>query len=212
MRGRSLVDLDSLTHDELYSLLDRAAEYRQKPPGELLRGTGVVNLFFEASTRTYASFTLAEQRLGAHIVSLNPTISSFTKGEALEDAATTLAAMGIRIIVTRHGTSGFPALLASYFDGHVINAGDGAHAHPTQALLDLLTMRDVFGRIDGLRVAIVGDVVHSRVARSNAVGLGMIGAQTIYVGPRTLVPDGLAGVNIAIERDLDAILPEVDVV
>jgi aspartate carbamoyltransferase catalytic subunit len=212
MPGRSLVDLDEFCAAELLSLLDLAAEFKLHPPPAALRGVTVVNLFFEPSTRTFVSFCMAEAALGAQIVSLNPTVSSVVKGETIEDTAATLSAMGVGGIVTRHSQPGFPAALAAAFDGFVVNAGDGAHAHPTQALLDMLTMREEFGRIAGLRVAIVGDVLHSRVARSNALGLRALGAEVIYAGPRTLLPPGLAAGGIRVEYDLDAILPELDAI
>jgi aspartate carbamoyltransferase catalytic subunit len=168
MRKRSLLDLDDLSAGELTHVLDLAERFAENPPPrDLLRDVCVVNLFFEASTRTYVSFAIAEQRVGADVIALPPGSSSLGKGETVADTAVTLAAMGVRVIVTRHPESGFPYRVAESFDGHVINAGDGRHAHPTQALLDLLTLRAEFGRIAGLRIAIVGDVMHSRVARSN---------------------------------------------
>jgi aspartate carbamoyltransferase catalytic subunit len=213
MSKRSLLDLDDFSAAELTSLLDRAERYQAQPPTRKeLAGLCVLNLFFEASTRTFVSFTIAEQRLGADVVALPPGSSSLGKGETIADTALTLAAMGVRVIVTRHPTSGFPARLAAAFDGHVVNAGDGSHAHPTQALLDLLTLRTEFGRIAGLRVAVVGDVLHSRVARSNIIGLRTLGAEVVLVGPRTLLPDAMAADGIAVTRDLDAVLPNVDAV
>jgi aspartate carbamoyltransferase catalytic subunit len=213
MRGRSLLDLDDLTSDETTYILHRATAFAERsPPRELLRGVCVVNLFFEPSTRTYTSFSIAEQRVGADVVALPPGTSSLGKGETLADTALTLAAMGVRVIVTRHPESGFPYRLADSFDGHVINAGDGSHAHPTQALLDLLTIWTEFGRIEGLRVALVGDVLHSRVARSNIIGLRRLGADVTLVGPPTLVPDAMAGAGVTVTRDLDAILPAMDAV
>jgi aspartate carbamoyltransferase catalytic subunit len=212
MPGRSLVDLDSLSVAELSYLLDTAAAYKIHPPPQSLTGRAVVNLFFEPSTRTFVSFSMAEAALGAHVISLNPSISSFVKGETIADTAQTLAAMGVSIVVTRHSEPGFVATFADAFEGNVVNAGDGAHAHPTQALLDMLTMRDVFGRIAGLKVAIVGDVLHSRVARSNAVGLRMLGADVTYCGPATVVPDGFSASGVRVVRNLDELLPEVDVV
>lgn len=175
-----------------------------------MRDVPVLNLFFEASTRTYTSFVLAQQRVGADIITLPPGNSSLGKGETIDDTALTLAAMGVRLIVTRHHASGFPYRLAQAFDGHVINAGDGRHAHPTQALLDIMTLRREFGTIRGLHVAIAGDILHSRVARSNILGLTMLGAKVTLVGPPTLLPDAMAAQNVHIVRDLDAVLPEID--
>jgi aspartate carbamoyltransferase catalytic subunit len=213
MAKASLLDVDDLKPQELTSLLDRAERFADDPPDRsALRGVCVLNLFFEPSTRTYVSFAIAEQRLGADVVVLPPGASSLDKGETLDDMAITLAAMGVGAIVVRHPESGFPARLAEAFDGHVVNAGDGSHAHPTQALLDLLTLRQEFGRIAGLRVAIVGDVLHSRVARSNVVGLRMLGADVVLVGPPTLLPDAMQFEGVPVERDFDAVLPAVDAV
>ncbi|MBC5811565.1 MAG: aspartate carbamoyltransferase catalytic subunit [Candidatus Eremiobacteraeota bacterium] len=211
MPARSLLDLDDFTSDELTYLLNRADAFDRRPPSRnLLAGITVVNLFFEASTRTFVSFAIAESRVGADVVALPPGSSSLGKGETIADTAITLAAMGVRVIVTRHPESGFPYRLAETFEGHVINAGDGRHAHPTQALLDLLTLKAEFGRIEGLRVALVGDILHSRVARSNVIGLKLLGADVVLVGPPTLLPDAMACDGVTIERDLDAILPTLD--
>jgi aspartate carbamoyltransferase catalytic subunit len=213
MRERSLLDLDDLTSDETSYLMQRATAFHANPPGrDLLRGVTVVNLFFEPSTRTYTSFAIAEARVGADVVALPPGSSSLGKGETIEDTALTLAAMGVKVIVTRHPESGFPYRLADSFAGHVINAGDGSHAHPTQALLDLLTIWTEFGRVAGLKVALVGDVLHSRVARSNVIGLRRLGADVTLIGPPTLVPDAMAGDGVRVAHDLDAILPQMDVV
>jgi aspartate carbamoyltransferase catalytic subunit len=213
MPERSLLDLDDLTSGDITYLLERATRFHAAPPERnLLRDVCVVNLFFEASTRTFTSFAIAEQRVGADIVALPPGSSSLGKGETIADTAITLAAMGVRVIVTRHPESGFPYRLAESFDGHVVNAGDGRHAHPTQALLDLLTLATEFGKVDGLVVALVGDILHSRVARSNVIGLRRLGAHVILVGPQTLLPDAMAMEGVRIERDLDAILPDVDAI
>ena len=213
MRGRSLLDLDDLSAGELTYLLERADAFAGATPvRDLLRDTSVVNLFFEPSTRTYTSFSIAEARVGADVIALPPGASSLGKGETIADTALTLAAMNVRVIVTRHAESGFPYRLAEAFAGHVINAGDGRHAHPTQALLDLVTLRAEFGRIAGLRVALVGDIQHSRVARSNVIGLRALGAEVVLVGPRTLLPDAMEAPGVRVSRDLDTVLPEVDAV
>jgi aspartate carbamoyltransferase catalytic subunit len=213
MRRRSLLDLDDLSAGELTYVLDLAERFAgHPPPRDLLRDVCVVNLFFEASTRTYVSFTIAEQRVGADVIALPPGSSSLGKGETVADTAVTLAAMGVRLIVTRHPESGFPYRLAESFEGHVINAGDGRHAHPTQALLDLYTLRAEFGHIEGLRVAIVGDIMHSRVARSNILGLRALGADVVLVGPHTLLPRAMEEPGVSISRDLDDVLPRVDAV
>jgi aspartate carbamoyltransferase catalytic subunit len=213
MPERSLLDLDDFTSDEITEILERARRFHDTPPArDLLRDVCVVNLFFEASTRTFTSFAIAEQRVGADVVALPPGSSSLGKGETIADTAITLAAMGVRVIVTRHPESGFPYRLAESFDGHVINAGDGRHAHPTQALLDLLTLQSEFGKIAGLRVALVGDILHSRVARSNIIGLCALGAEVTLVGPHTLLPAAMERPGVRISRDLDAVLPNVDAI
>ncbi len=213
MAPRNLIDVDDLSPSELIGLIDRASAFNETaPPRDLLAGVPVLNLFFESSTRTATSFTLAEQRVGADVISFAPGASSLGKGETIADTAITLRAIGVRVIVVRHPESGFPRRLAESFDGHVINAGDGTHAHPTQALLDLMTLRNEHGTLAGLRVAIVGDILHSRVARSNIVGMKMLGVDVTLVGPRTLLPDSFAGHGVRIERDLDAVLPHVDAV
>ena len=209
--SRSLLDLDDLARDEIEALLERANTFHANPPSRnLLRDVCVVNLFFEASTRTFTSFAIAEQRVGADVVALPPGSSSLGKGETIADTAITLAAMGVRVIVTRHPESGFPYRLAESFEGHVINAGDGRHAHPTQALLDLLTLKGEFGNVAGLHVALVGDILHSRVARSNILGLRALGAEVVLVGPETLLPAAMARPGVRVERDLDAVLPDLD--
>lgn len=213
MPPRSLIDVDDVTPAELIELLDRASAFNQTAPSrELLAGVPVLNLFFEASTRTATSFTLAEQRVGADVISFAPGASSLGKGETITDTAITLRAIGVRVIVVRHPESGFPRRLAEAFDGHIVNAGDGTHAHPTQALLDLMTLRNDAGRLEGLRVAIVGDILHSRVARSNIVGMKMLGVDVTLVGPRTLLPDSFAAPGVRIERDLDEVLPHIDAI
>jgi len=210
---RSLLDVDDLSREEIELLIRRSAEFRAHPQQRsLLAGVPVLNLFFEASTRTATSFTLAEQRVGADVISFAPGTSSLGKGETIADTAITLRAIGVRVIVVRHGESGFARRLAESFDGHVINAGDGTHAHPTQALLDLATLHAEFGRFEGLRVAIVGDILHSRVARSNIVGMCMLGVGVTLVGPSTLLPDDFARESVRIDRDFDNVLPHVDAV
>ncbi|HEY1867411.1 MAG TPA: aspartate carbamoyltransferase catalytic subunit, partial [Candidatus Cybelea sp.] len=210
---RSLLDLDDLTGEELAYIFDRTRQFEQNPPGPRLAGRACVNMFFEESTRTFTSFNLAELRLGADVVNLAPRQTSLaSKGETLEDMAITLGAMGISVLVVRHPQAGFPAKIALSFDGHVINAGDGAHAHPTQALLDIYTLIEEFGELAGRSIAIVGDVLHSRVAHSAIHGLGRLGASVILVGPEPFLPTSYAGDGVRVERDFDAILPEVDAV
>ncbi len=213
MPARNLIDVDDVSPAELVALLDRAAAFSQAAPArDLLAGIPVLNLFFESSTRTATSFTLAEQRVGADVISFAPGASSLGKGETIADTAITLHAIGVRVIVVRHPESGFPRRLSESFEGHIINAGDGTHAHPTQALLDLMTLRNEFGSFAGLKVAIVGDILHSRVARSNIVGMRMLGIDVTLVGPRTLLPDSFEAEGVHIERDLDAVLPRMNAV
>ncbi|HEV7156884.1 MAG TPA: aspartate carbamoyltransferase catalytic subunit [Caulobacteraceae bacterium] len=179
---------------------------------DLLKGRTLINLFFEPSTRTQSSFELAGKRLGADVVNMNPRASSIVKGETLIDTAVTLNAMKPDILVIRHGASGAASLLSQKVDCSVINAGDGQHEHPSQALLDALSMRRAFGRIDGLKVAICGDVLHSRVARSNAALLTMMGAEVRVVGPPTLLPVEVARWGVQVHHDLAAAITGCDVV
>lgn len=210
---RSLIDLDDLTAQELLFILDRTAAFERSASSKPLAGVACVNMFFEQSTRTYTSFNLAELRLGADVVNLSPKdLSLATKGESIEDTAITLSAMGINVLVLRHPEAGFPARVAKSFDGHVINAGDGSHAHPTQAMLDLHTLRSEFGDIRGRRIAIVGDIAHSRVAHSSIQGLRMMGASVVLVGPEELLPASLARKGVTIERNFDAVLGDVDAI
>jgi aspartate carbamoyltransferase catalytic subunit len=202
---RSLIDLDDLSEEELTYLFTRAKRFAKKPPKALLDGVPVANVFFEQSTRTFTSFNLAQLRLGMHVVNLAPhDMSLSTKGETIDDSVMTLSAMGFDVLVVRHKEEGFAEHVASVFEGHVVNAGDGAHAHPTQGLLDVYTIRQEFGELRGRRVAIVGDVVHSRVAHSTMKGLKLLGAEVMLVGPEAFLPEG--------ERDFDSILPSVDAI
>lgn len=210
---RSLIDLGDLDAEEIAYVFERTAAFEKRSPGKLLSGVACVNMFFEQSTRTFASFNLAQMRLGADVVNLAPKdLSLHIKGETLEDTAITLGAMGICVLVVRHPDEGFPAQMALSFDGHVINAGDGAHAHPTQALLDIYTLIEEFGDIEGRTVAIVGDVAHSRVAHSTIRGLKRLGATVVLVGPASLLPDSYTQMADAVERDFDAILPQADAI
>lgn len=210
---RSLIDLDDLTSDELEQIFHRACSFERVAPGRLLEGVDAVNLFFEQSTRTFTSFNLAQLRLGANVVNLSPKdLSLATKGETVEDTMLTLSAMGIGVLVVRHSEPGFPLRVAAAFDGHVINAGDGTHAHPTQALLDLFTLQEEFGSIAGRTIAIVGDIAHSRVAHSTVRGLLRLHAHVVLVGPEALLGEREAIDGVRIERDLDAALRDVDAV
>jgi aspartate carbamoyltransferase catalytic subunit len=213
----SAADLDAATAS---LILDTAAEMASVAGREVkklptLRGRTVVNLFYEDSTRTRISFEAAAKRLSADVINFTAKGSSVSKGESLKDTALTLQAMGADAVVIRHPASGAPHRLANWVDGSVLNAGDGTHEHPTQALLDAYTMRSRLGRIDGLQVAIVGDVLHSRVARSNVLLLSTLGAKVTVVGPPTLLPIEVSTAfapGIEISYDLDAALPGSDVV
>jgi aspartate carbamoyltransferase catalytic subunit len=218
MKGHLLSSAD-LSRDEALLLLDTAAEMRaladrpiKKSPA--LRGRTVVNLFFEDSTRTRISFEAAAKRLSADVINFAAKGSSLSKGESLKDTALTLEAMGADAVVIRHSASGAPHRLATsgWVRSSVVNAGDGTHEHPTQALLDAFTMRRHLGEIEGRRVAIVGDVLHSRVARSNALLLSTLGAEVTLVAPPTLLPIGVETWPVATSYDLDAVLPKSDVV
>jgi aspartate carbamoyltransferase catalytic subunit len=210
----SAADLDAATATQV---LDTATEMRSLAGREIkklptLRGRTVVNLFYEDSTRTRTSFEVAAKRLSADVINFSAKGSSVSKGESLKDTALTLQAMGADAVVIRHSASGAPHRLARWVDGSVVNAGDGTHEHPTQALLDAYTMRDRLGRLDGLSVAIVGDVLHSRVARSNVLLLHTLGAKVTLVAPPTLIPVGVGAWPARVSYDLDATLPDSDVV
>ena len=201
--GKDLIGLETLSGDTIRAILDTAEPFKEiseraikKVP--VLRGKTIVNLFFEPSTRTRISFEFAEKRLGADTVNVAASGSSVVKGETLVDTARNLEAMRIDMVVIRHGSSGAAEFLADRIPSNVINAGDGQHEHPTQALLDLLTLRDSFGRIEGLKVCIVGDVVHSRVARSNIFGLQKLGAEVAVCGPKSLIPAAIEDLGVQV--------------
>ncbi|MDT4990337.1 MAG: aspartate carbamoyltransferase catalytic subunit [Actinoplanes sp.] len=213
---RSAADLDA---DTATLILDTAAEMAALAGREVkklptLRGRTVVNLFYEDSTRTRISFEAAAKRLSADVINFSAKGSSVSKGESLKDTALTLQAMGADAVVIRHPASGAPHRLSSWIEGSVINAGDGTHEHPTQALLDAYTMRSRLGTIDGLKVAIVGDVLHSRVARSNVLLLTTLGAEVTVVGPPTLIPVDITALaaGLKVSYDLDSVLSGSDVV
>jgi aspartate carbamoyltransferase catalytic subunit len=213
---RHLLSVGDLTREDVDRILDTARSLvgsleREVKKLPTLRGRTVVNLFYESSTRTLASFELAAKRLSADTMSLRSAGSSVDKGESLKDTALTLAAYEPDVIVVRHPSIGAPQLVARLTDAHVVNAGDGKHQHPTQALLDLYAMHEALGRLDGLHVAVVGDVLHSRVARSLVQALGLVGARTLLVGPPTLVPRGIESLGCDVSHSLDAIA-DADVV
>jgi len=214
---RHLLAVEGLEPPYIAELLDLAESYallnRQgKTQRDLLKGRTLINLFFEDSTRTRTSFELAGKRLGADIVNMSVSTSSVNKGETLLDTAATLNAMQTDLLVVRHGQSGAPALLAQKVDAAVINAGDGTHEHPTQALLDALTIRRRKGRLEGLTVAICGDVLHSRVARSNIHLLLTMNARVRIVGPPTLIPAEAARLGVEVHHSMKTGLADADVV
>ena len=220
-RHKDLLDTDTLSREDIdlvMSQADAMTEIRTRPVGKVatLRGITVVTLFYEQSTRTRASFEVAAKAMGADVVNLSATGSSVEKGESLIDTVRTLEAIGADVVVMRHGNSGAPYLAARYTKSSIINGGDGRHAHPTQALLDLYTMRQHFGDLAGRRVVIVGDVMHSRVARSNIYTLLASGADVTLCGPATLVPrtleSGGEGPRCTVSTNLDEAIEGADVV
>lgn len=214
--GKDLIGLEPLDAAQIRAILDTAEPFKEiseraikKVP--VLRGKTIVNLFFEPSTRTRISFEFAEKRLSADTVNISSTGSSVQKGETLVDTARNLEAMRIDMVVIRHTASGAAQFLADRIPSNVVNAGDGRHEHPTQALLDILTIRDHMGRIDGARVCIVGDILHSRVARSNLWGLLKLGAEVGVCGPRTLLPTDIGALGVRVFRHIEEAIAWADV-
>ena len=215
-RHRHLLDLERLTPEEIRLLLDTAARFKEATGGcrkklSVLGGRTICNLFFENSTRTRTSFSLAARRLGADVVDFSASGSSLSKGESFIDTARNLEAMGIDAVVVRHSTPGTPHLLAKHLSVGVVNAGDGPHEHPTQGLLDIFSIRERLGDLKGVTVGLVGDIAHSRTARSNIHGLLKLGARVIVCGPPTLVSPGWRELGVEVSHDLDAIVPVCDV-
>src|SRR5438105_5171379 len=214
---KHLLGLDELSADEIRFVLDTADSFKEVSTRSIkkvpaLRGRVVVNTFFEDSTRTRTSFALAAQRLSADLIDFSEKGSSVSKGETLIDTARNIEAMGVDIIVIRHPAAGAADLLARTVSCSVVNAGDGAHEHPTQGLLDVYTIRERFGRVEGLRVAVVGDIANSRVARSNLWALTKLGAEVILVGPPTLVPRAFEKLGARVVHDFDSVVGQVDVI
>lgn len=213
-----LLSAGDLTKDAALHILDTADRINQAIAGRevrklpTLRGRTVVNLFYEDSTRTRISFELAAKRLSADVINFSAKGSSVSKGESLKDTAWTLQAMGADAVVCRHSSSGAPHRLSTWVDGHVINAGDGTHEHPTQALLDSFTLRAHLGSVADKKIVIVGDVIHSRVARSNVLLLSTLGAQVTLVAPPTLLPVGIGSWPVAVDYELDRALVGADAV
>ena len=214
---KHLLDIESLTAEEITTVLDTARAFKavgeraiKKVPA--LRGRTVVNLFVEPSTRTRISFELCEQRLSADIINFTAEASSLKKGETLKDTAKNLEALNADFIVIRHSAAGAPHFLSRVLDAHVINAGDGAHEHPTQALLDAFTIRERKGKIEGLNVTILGDILFSRVARSNIWALTKLGAKVTLCGPSTLVPRTFEAMGCRVTHDVDDALRDADII
>ena len=213
--GKDLLGLEPLSRAQIQLLLDTAEPFKEISERQIkkvpaLRGQTIVNLFFEASTRTRVSFEFAEKRLSADAVNVASTGSSVSKGETLVDTARNLEAMRIDMVVIRHGASGAARFLAERIESNVINAGDGTHEHPTQGLLDMLTLRDHFGRLEGLKVCICGDVLHSRVARSNIWGLKTMGAEVAVCGPRSLLPSAVDELGVTVFDRIEAAIEWAD--
>ena len=214
---KDLLGLRELSAEEINFVLDTADAFKQVGAREIkkvpaLRGKTLVNFFVEPSTRTRTSFELAAFRLSADVINISVATSSLTKGETLKDTAKNLEALHADILVLRHSSAGAPQFLAERLRSSVINAGDGAHEHPTQGLLDLYTIREKKGRVDGLHVVIVGDILFSRVARSNIFALIKLGARVTLLGPSTLVPRDFERLGVTISHDIDQVLPTADVV
>ena len=214
---KDLLGIEDLSADEIHAVLDTAAAFKQvgkrtikKVPS--LRGKTLVNLFIEPSTRTRSSFELAAKRLSADVINITATASSLVKGETLKDTALNLQALNADIIVIRHSAAGAPHFLAGFLKASVINAGDGAHEHPTQALLDALTIREKKGRIEGLNVTILGDILYSRVARSNIWLLTKLGARVTLAGPSTLVPHVFEQFGCRVTHDIEEAIRGADVI
>lgn len=213
--GKDLLGLEELSPEQIQLLLDTAGPFKEISQRAIkkvptLRGATIVNLFFEASTRTRVSFEFAEKRLSADTVNVAASGSSVAKGETLVDTARNLEAMKIDMVVIRHGASGAARFLADRIESNVVNAGDGTHEHPTQGLLDLLTLRDHFGRLAGVKVCICGDVLHSRVARSNIWGLRKMGADVAICGPRSLLPNAVEALGVTVFRRIEEAIEWAD--
>ncbi|PKK84642.1 MAG: aspartate carbamoyltransferase [candidate division Zixibacteria bacterium HGW-Zixibacteria-1] len=217
LKSRHLLGLEGMAADELKLILDTTESFREiieRPIKKVptLRGITVLNLFYEPSTRTRISFELAEKRLSADIINFSKSTSSVTKGESLKDTVQNIEALKINMIVVRHASSGVPYYLTQCTASNIINAGDGRHEHPTQALLDMFTIRRKYGRLDGLRVVLIGDVKHSRVVRSNIWGLKTMGASVAVCGPTTLLPYEVEKFGVDVYTNLEEAIDGADVV
>lgn len=214
---KDLLGIKDLTQKQIESILQESRHFKrgQKKDREratALKGKTVINLFFEPSTRTRTSFEIAARRLSADLMTMTPQATSLTKGESLKDMVENLEAMGPDLVVVRHASSGVPELISQHTQAAVINAGDGSHEHPTQALVDLFTVREILGTVRGVHLMIVGDLAYSRVARSNIYGFTKMGGRVTCVGPATLIPPGLQSLGVRVSTNLEEILPQADVV
>ncbi len=212
----NLIDIQSLSQEEIEMVLETAKSFKEVSTREVkkvptLRGKTVVLLFFEPSTRTRTSFELAAKRLSADTINITATSSSLSKGESILDTVKNIEAMNVDMMVVRHPSSGVPQILAEHLKSSIINAGDGCREHPTQALLDMFTIKERFGKIEGLNVGIVGDILHSRVARSNIFGLIKLGAKVTLCGPSTLMPIGIEKLGVNMSFDLQKVIKQSDV-
>jgi len=215
LQSRHLLGLEGMRKEDITLILDTAASFKevlQRPIKKVppLQGKTIVNLFFESSTRTRISFELAERRLSADVVNFTAQGSSVSKGETLKDTARNIEAMKIDMVVIRHAASGAPHFLTRVVEANVINAGDGEHEHPTQALLDMMTLREKFGKLEGLRICLVGDITYSRVARSNIYGLKTMGADVSVCGPATLIPKNIEKLGVRVYHRLEDVVTQVD--
>lgn len=216
LKSRHLLGLDGMEKPEIELLLDTARSFREildRPIKRVptLQGKTVVNLFYEPSTRTRISFELAEKRMSADIVNFSAGTSSVKKGESLIDTVKNIEAMKIDMVVVRHSSPGAAHLLSQVLDANIINAGDGGHEHPTQALLDMMTIRERFGNLNDLTIGLIGDISHSRVALSNIFGLKTMGARVLVCGPSTLIPRGIERLGVEVFHNIDEVIPQVDV-
>lgn len=217
LRSKDLLTIEQLNVEEINLILDAADSMKEVSTRDIkkvptLRGKTVINLFYEPSTRTRTSFEIAGKRLSADVVNISTSVSSMVKGETLKDTGSNLQAMNPDLVVLRHSAAGAPKILADSLPAPIINAGDGAHAHPTQALLDVFTIREKKGTVEGLKVAIIGDISHSRVARSNIHALNKLGAEVIIYGPFTMIPPLIEKMGVRVAASIEDAIKDVDVI
>jgi len=217
LKRKDILSIEELSKDEIELILSTAESFKEVSERDIkkvptLRGRTIINLFYEASTRTRTSFEIAAKRMSADAINISTSSSSVVKGETLKDTAKNLEAMNPDCIVLRHPSSGSPQILAKYVKCSVINAGDGSHEHPSQALLDMLTVKERFGKIEGLNITIVGDIAHSRVARSNIYGFTKLGAKVTVVGPPTMMPSGIENIGCSVSNRIEDAISNADVI